>query len=79
MNSYKSKKFLIPIILGNLGFLTILISEYIVYDQGEKIVEFTWLASLFIVVSTLIIRFYSIDKRRIDQIITDSNPIKHVE
>ena len=79
MSSYFSKRFLIPFLLGSIGFLTILVSEYIVYDQGDKIVEVTWLASLFIVISTIIIRFYSIDKGRVHQIMTESNPIKNVE
>ena len=59
MSSYLSKRFVIPFLMGSLGFLTILLSEYIVFDQGSKIVEVTWLASLFIVISTLVIRFYS--------------------
>ncbi|MFX0184749.1 MAG: hypothetical protein ACFE95_16825 [Candidatus Hodarchaeota archaeon] len=55
MSSYTSKRFLIPFFIGCLGFLTILLSEYIVYSQGNKIVKIIWLASLFIVVSTLIV------------------------
>ena len=44
MSSYLSKRFVIPFLMGSLGFLTILLSEYIVFDQGSKIVEVTWLA-----------------------------------
>jgi hypothetical protein len=79
MTSYSSKRFLIPFIMGSLGFLTILLSEFIVFDQGKKIVEVTWLASLFIVISTLIIRFYSIDGSRVNQIIKETNPLKTSE
>jgi hypothetical protein len=76
---YSSKRFLIPFILGSLGFLTILLSEYIVLDQGSKIVQVTWLASLFIVISTLIIRFYSVDGNRVDQIMNETNQLKSIE
>ena len=73
MNSFSNKRFLIPFIIGSLGFLTILLSEFIVFDQGKKIVQVTWLASLFIVISTIIIRFYSIDGSRVNQIIEETN------
>ncbi len=79
MSVYSSKRFLIPFLMGCLGFLTILLSEYIVFDQGSKIVQVTWLASLFIVFSTLIIRFYSVDGSRMDQIMKETNPLKNIE
>ncbi len=79
MSQYRSSRFLIPFILGSIGFLTVLFSEYIVIDQGEKIVEVSWLASLFVVLSTLIIRFYSLDSKRVNQIMIESNPLKAYE
>lgn len=79
MSSYLSKRFVIPFLMGSLGFLTILLSEYIVFDQGSKIVEVTWLASLFIVISTLVIRFYSVDGSHVDQIMKETNPLKSIE
>jgi hypothetical protein len=66
-------------LIGCLGFLTILLSEFIVLDQGDKIVEVSWLASSFVVISTLIIRFYSIEGSRVNQIIKESNPLKGSE
>jgi hypothetical protein len=76
---YSNRRFLIPFILGSLGFLTILLSEFIVFDQGKKIVEVTWLASLFIVISVFVIRFYSVDGSRVDQIMKETNPLKSIE
>ncbi|PWI46864.1 hypothetical protein CEE45_14600 [Candidatus Heimdallarchaeota archaeon B3_Heim] len=79
MSSFSTKRFLIPFFIGSLGFLTILLSEFIAFDQGEKIVELTWLASLFVVISTLIVRFYSLDGSRVNQIIKETNPLKSSE
>lgn len=74
-----STKLLIPIILGSMGFLSILISELIVLVQGEKIVEVTWLASALIMISTFTIRFYSINPDKFDQIIQSTNPVEGIE
>ncbi|MHA1985267.1 MAG: lysoplasmalogenase family protein [Promethearchaeota archaeon] len=70
-----SKKKIIPLILGILGFITILISEIINQTQGSKIVLVTWLASILITISTFIIRFYSIDLNSFDDIIQRTNPV----
>lgn len=70
-----TKRTLIPIILGSTGFLTILISELIVSIHGSKIVQVSWLASAFIMISTLIIRFYSIHPDHFYQIIQNTNPV----
>ncbi len=75
MINQRSKRFILPMILGSMGFLTILISELIVQIQGSKIVEVTWFASFLIMVSTIIIRFYSIHPKRFDQIIQNTNPV----
>ncbi len=77
MISQRSKRFILPMILGSTGFLTILISELIVQIQGSKIVEVTWLASFLIMVSTVVIRFYSINPTRFNQIIQITNPVEN--
>ncbi|UCG00279.1 MAG: hypothetical protein JSW11_11590 [Candidatus Heimdallarchaeota archaeon] len=77
MNNHQySPKFVLPVGLGSLGFLMILISELIVIVHGTKIVQVSWLASVLIMISTLIIRFYSVDLDQFDQIIQDTNPVK---
>lgn len=67
-----------PLILGSAGFLSILFSELIVQVHGSKIVQVSWLASALILISTLIIRFYSIDPDRFDQIIQGTNPVEGI-
>ncbi|MFX1283950.1 MAG: lysoplasmalogenase family protein [Promethearchaeota archaeon] len=76
MTVQRTKRFILPMILGSMGFLTILVSEVIVQIQGSKIVQVTWLASFLIMVSTIIIRFYSIDPKHFDEIIQTTNPME---
>ena len=76
MSLLNSKRVTIPLLLGSLGFLTILLSEFINQSQGSKIVEITWLASVLITLSTLVIRFYSIDSEKFDEIISITYPVK---
>ena len=78
-NRQYSIEFITPVILGSVGFLTILISELIVLIHGSKIVQVSWLASAIIMISTLVIRFYSIDSDQFDQIIQNTNPIEGVD
>ncbi|UCC20418.1 MAG: hypothetical protein JSV62_03775 [Promethearchaeota archaeon] len=77
MKYNQSKKILIPIIIGLLGFISILISELINQIQGSKILIITWLASILITISTLIIRFYSIDPENFEELIQKSNPVEN--
>lgn len=76
MKNKLSKEKIIPIILGLSGFITILISEIINQIQGSKILIITWLASILITISTLIIRFYSIDSKKFKEIIQKTDLIK---
>jgi hypothetical protein len=66
---------IIPSILGIAGFITILISELINQIQGSKIVFVTWLASILVTISTLVIRFYSVDLNVFEDIIHKTNPV----
>jgi len=71
-----SKKEIFPIILGGLGFLMILISEIINQIMGSKILIIAWSASVFITISTFIIRFYSINPEEFREAIQETNPVK---
>jgi hypothetical protein len=76
--SYKqSKRLILPIILGILGFVMILISEIINQVYGSKILIIAWLASIFVTISTFIIRFYSIDPEKFREIIQKTNPVEN--
>jgi hypothetical protein len=76
--SYKqSKRKILPIILGISGFLMILISETINQLQGSKILIIAWLASILITISTIIIRFYSIDPENFKDIILKTIPVEN--
>lgn len=75
MNLKLSNKIIIPSILGITGFIMILISEIINQIQGSKIVFIAWLASILITISTLVIRFYSIDPKKFEDIINSTNPV----
>ncbi|MFX0015936.1 MAG: hypothetical protein ACFFB2_17540 [Promethearchaeota archaeon] len=77
MSDQYSKKFIFPSVLGSLGFLTILISEFIVLLHGSKIVQVTWIASGLVLASTIVIRFYSIDLDFFHKIIRETNPLKN--
>lgn len=77
MNYKQPKRFILPIILGILGFVSIIISEIINQIQGSKILIITWLASILITISTFIIRFYSIDPKRFKEIIQKTNSIEN--
>jgi hypothetical protein len=74
MNLKLSDKKILPLIVGIAGFISILISEIINQVQGSKIVLIAWLASILITISTLIIRFYSIDYKKFEDIINSTNP-----
>lgn len=75
MNLKLSNRIILPSILGIAGFISILTSELINQIQGEKIVFIAWLASILITISTLIIRFYSIDSKKFEDIIISTNPV----
>ncbi|MFX1451552.1 MAG: lysoplasmalogenase family protein [Promethearchaeota archaeon] len=75
----KSKKKILPGVLGITGFILILISEIINQIQGSKILIIAWLASVLITISTFIIRFYSIDSENFKEVINQTNPIKNLQ
>ena len=77
-NLYSKRSFLIPFLLGGAGLLTILLSEVIVLIQGTKIVQVSWLASVLVTASTIVIYFYSVDIKSFDEIIKSTNPIEYV-
>ncbi|MFW9819647.1 MAG: lysoplasmalogenase family protein [Candidatus Thorarchaeota archaeon] len=76
MINKQSKRLILPIILGISGFIMILISELINQIQGSKILIIAWLASVFITISTFIIRFYSLDPENFKEIIQKTNPVE---
>ena len=59
-------------ILGIGGLVSIITSTLIAIDNS-KIVEITWLASVFIALEALIIRFYSIDMNKLSAMIDDED------
>ncbi|MFX1378548.1 MAG: lysoplasmalogenase family protein [Promethearchaeota archaeon] len=77
MNYKQSWRIIVPIILGISGFIMILISEIINQIQGSKILIIAWLASILITISTIIIRFYSIDPEKFKEIIQKTNPVEN--
>jgi magnesium-transporting ATPase (P-type) len=68
-----SSRFLLPFLLGIAGLLAIITSTIIILNN-PKIVEITWLASVFIVLGTLIIRFYSLDVDGFAETIKQTDP-----
>jgi hypothetical protein len=76
MTYYKSKQFTIPFTFGILALIAITTSKIVELTSGEKIHQIAWLASAFIMISTLIIKYYSLDLDKFDKIIQDTNPIK---
>lgn len=78
MFDYRSRQNIFPLILGIIGVIFILLSEFIVQSTGEKIVQVSWMASIFITLSSLIIRFYTIDSNKFVEFIQGSNPLNTV-
>lgn len=76
MNYYKSKSFTLPFSFGILGLIAIATSKIIELSTGTKIHQIAWLASAFILTSTLIIRFYTLDAKSFDDLIQETNPLK---
>ena len=72
--NFKNKSFSIPFTFGILALVFITISNIVEQIQGQKINEIAWLASLCIVISFIIIRFYSISGDKFTSIILESNP-----
>ena len=79
MIDYRSRQNTLPIFLGIIGVITIFLSEFIVHSTGTKIVQISWLASAFITISSLIIRYYSIDSDKFIEFIQESNPLTEVK
>jgi hypothetical protein len=77
MTDKRSIRIILPIILGISGFVMILISEVINQIQGSKILIIAWLASILVTISTLIIRFYSLDPDNFKEIIQKTNPVEN--
>ncbi|MFX0004993.1 MAG: lysoplasmalogenase family protein [Candidatus Hodarchaeota archaeon] len=76
--SYKqSKRIILPIILGVLGFIMILISETINQIHGSKMLIIAWLASILVTISTIIIRFYSIDPEKFKDVIQKTSFVEN--
>lgn len=76
MTYYKSKQFILPFSFGILALIAISTSKIIELSTGTKIHQIPWLASTLIMISTLIIKFYSLDFDKFDKIIQDTNPLK---
>ncbi|MFX0007464.1 MAG: lysoplasmalogenase family protein [Promethearchaeota archaeon] len=77
MINKRSMRMILPIILGISGFVMIIVSEVINQIQGSKILIIAWLASILVTISTLIIRFYSLDSINFKQIIQKTNPVEN--
>lgn len=73
---YSSKKFFIPFSFGVLGLIFISLSKIIESISGSKSYEIAWLASFFIMVGMLCIRFYSLDTNKFTSIINTTNPLQ---
>ena len=76
MTYYRSKQFTIPFTFGIFALIAITTSKIIELSTGTKIHEIAWMASTFIMVSALIIRYYSLDLDKFDKIIQETNPLK---
>ncbi len=73
---YSSKKFLLPFSLSIIGLFFILLSKYIESNSGTKSFVIAWTASFFIMLSMIVIRFYSLDMDKFVSIMVNSNPFK---
>jgi hypothetical protein len=79
MSYLSNKRFFVPLIIGILGFFASLFARFSNDLTGNDNVEINWLASVLILISMFIIRFYSIDKEKFDDIIQTTNPIQETQ
>ncbi|MFX0023645.1 MAG: lysoplasmalogenase family protein [Candidatus Hermodarchaeota archaeon] len=77
MTNKLSIRLILPTLIGISGFIMILVSEVINQIQGSKILIIAWLASILITISTLIIRFYSIDTDNFKEVIQKTNLVEN--
>ncbi|MFV2015020.1 MAG: hypothetical protein ACC656_06310 [Candidatus Heimdallarchaeota archaeon] len=71
------KTFQYPFFTGLLGLFAIITSKIIELTTGDKVPLIAWIASALIMISALIIRFYSIDDVKFAEVILDSNPVDY--
>lgn len=75
---YSSKNFIIPFSSGLIGLFFISLSKIIESSTGTKSYEVAWLASFFVMIGMLYIRFFSLDSSKFGSIINETNPIQEI-
>jgi hypothetical protein len=69
-----TKYFSLPFSLGLIGLFFIVMSKYVEIYTGVKSFEIAWLASFSIMLSMLSIRFFSLDMKKFEKLIIETNP-----
>lgn len=70
-----TKRIVVPLILVVGAFGIVLLAEGIRAQRGERPLPIYWSASLLILISTLLLRFWSVDTGRFAEAVALSNPI----
>ena len=69
------KQTVIPLILVVLAFGIVLMAEGIRAQSGERPLPVYWSASILVLISTLLLRFWSVDEARFAEAVESSNPV----
>ena len=69
------KQAIVPLILGVLAFGIVLVAEGIRAQSGERPLPVYWSASILVLMSTLLLRFWSVDEVRLAEAVELSNPV----
>lgn len=78
MMNIKSIRWTIPLILSILSIITIVTAEILHQIENSKNVPLIWLASIFVTVSTIFVRFFVIDTEKFSQVIQNTNPLSNI-
>ena len=73
-----NKRVLLPLVLVIVAFGIVLVAEWLRVQSGERPLPVYWSASVLVLLSTLLLRFWSVDEVRFAAAVESSNPMPTV-
>lgn len=70
-----NKRIMLPGVLVAVAFGIVLLAEGMRVQSGERPLPIYWSASILVLISTVLLRFWSVDKRRFADAVESSNPV----
>ncbi|MCY3410098.1 MAG: hypothetical protein INQ03_00545 [Candidatus Heimdallarchaeota archaeon] len=72
-----NSRFLYPFLTGSGALLAITISKIVELTSGSKEHPIAWVGSAFVLLTVIIIKYYSIDEQKFILVIKESNPTEY--